>query len=148
MWLDAAPTGAFTVEVAAAALPGDGVPGVGDTTDQDFALVISNAKLLPPLASRVRATWGRRGGTTVLKRLRHHERAGRRCRSPDVQGQGLPAQGVPAPVRRARCKSADITRALRGRRLRRGARVTLRFRGRTSTWTVGRKPGHPRLRRR
>lgn len=32
----------LTVEVLAANLPGDGVPGNGDDTDQDFALVVSN----------------------------------------------------------------------------------------------------------
>jgi hypothetical protein len=39
------------VVVEAANLPGDGVPGAGDTTDQDFALVISNAlEEIPPPA--------------------------------------------------------------------------------------------------
>jgi hypothetical protein len=33
------------VSVSAFGLPADGVPGVGDQTDQDFALVISNAVL-------------------------------------------------------------------------------------------------------
>jgi subtilisin-like proprotein convertase family protein len=36
-------SGRFTVEVTAANLPGDGVPQVGDASDQDFALVVSNA---------------------------------------------------------------------------------------------------------
>ncbi len=35
--------GPLTVDVLAHSLPGDGVPGSGDATDQDFALVISNA---------------------------------------------------------------------------------------------------------
>ena len=34
--------GAVTVRVIATTLPGDGVPNVGDATDQDFALVCSN----------------------------------------------------------------------------------------------------------
>ncbi len=37
------PSGPYTVTVTAANLPGDGVPFTGDATDQDFALVISNA---------------------------------------------------------------------------------------------------------
>ncbi|MDP9405665.1 MAG: S8 family serine peptidase [Actinomycetota bacterium] len=39
--------GALTVDVRAHNLPGDGVPGSGDATDQDFALVVSNAVLAP-----------------------------------------------------------------------------------------------------
>ena len=39
------PDGSYLIEVGAFALPGDGVPGAGDETDQDFALVISNAVL-------------------------------------------------------------------------------------------------------
>jgi len=35
----------YTVHVGAFNLPGDGVPG-GDGTDQDFALVISNAVIV------------------------------------------------------------------------------------------------------
>jgi hypothetical protein len=35
-------SGAFTVTVTAAAIGGDGVPGNGDSTDQDFALVVYN----------------------------------------------------------------------------------------------------------
>jgi hypothetical protein len=37
------PSGSYRIDVGAFALPGDGVPGTGDATDQDFALVISNA---------------------------------------------------------------------------------------------------------
>jgi subtilisin family serine protease len=44
VYLDA-PSGSYTLSVRAFNLPGDGVPGVGDQTDQDFALVISNAVL-------------------------------------------------------------------------------------------------------
>jgi subtilase family protein len=39
-------TGEFVVRVVAANITGDGLPGTGDTTDQDFALVIYNAKAL------------------------------------------------------------------------------------------------------
>jgi hypothetical protein len=46
VWLDQAGTGTYSLAVAANALPGDGVPGVGDTTDQDFALVVSNARIV------------------------------------------------------------------------------------------------------
>jgi hypothetical protein len=35
----------FTVTVSAANLLGDGVPGLGDFTDQDFALFVSNARV-------------------------------------------------------------------------------------------------------
>ena len=42
-----APGGVYELRIAAAALPGDGVPGSGDSTDQDYALVLSNARVLP-----------------------------------------------------------------------------------------------------
>ena len=38
--------GAYRLSVRAAALPGDGVPGVGNRNDQDFALVLTNARLV------------------------------------------------------------------------------------------------------
>ncbi|HVM19737.1 MAG TPA: S8 family serine peptidase [Egibacteraceae bacterium] len=41
------PAGGYEVTVAAANLPGDGVPGNGIATDQDFALVLTNARLVP-----------------------------------------------------------------------------------------------------
>ena len=41
--LPAGTNGRFSVRVAGANIPGDGVPGLGDATDQDFALVVSNA---------------------------------------------------------------------------------------------------------
>ena len=43
----AQPDGTYTVSISAFNLPGDGVPGSGDETDQDFALVLSNAVLAP-----------------------------------------------------------------------------------------------------
>ena len=51
--------GAFTVTVRAATIAGDGVPGNGDATDQDFALVIYNIEdgrwvpIPPPLVTSV-----------------------------------------------------------------------------------------------
>ena len=44
VWLNPGVTGDFTVRVVAANIAGDGVPGNGDTTDQDFALVIYNVR--------------------------------------------------------------------------------------------------------
>jgi hypothetical protein len=44
VWLDQGVSGVFHVAVSAANLPGDGVPGDEILTDQDFALVISNAR--------------------------------------------------------------------------------------------------------
>ncbi len=44
VWLSQAAPGTFHITVAAANLPGDGIPGDGIFTDQDFALVISNAR--------------------------------------------------------------------------------------------------------
>lgn len=43
-----AATGAYSVTVRGTNVAGDGVPGNADTTDQDFALVISNATAGPP----------------------------------------------------------------------------------------------------
>ena len=43
VWAPQGASGDFTVRVVAANLPGDGVPGNSDLTDQDFALVIYNA---------------------------------------------------------------------------------------------------------
>lgn len=39
-----APAASYTLSITAANLPGDGIPGAGDTTDQDFALVIANGR--------------------------------------------------------------------------------------------------------
>lgn len=47
VFLPAGVSGQITVRVRAHALPGDGVPGVGDATDQDFALVCSNCEAVP-----------------------------------------------------------------------------------------------------
>jgi PKD repeat protein len=43
VFLPAGTNGAFSVTVRASSIAGDGVPGNGDSTDQDFALVITNA---------------------------------------------------------------------------------------------------------
>lgn len=45
VYLQTAPAGPITIQVSAANIAGDGVPGNGDDTDQDFALVISNGRL-------------------------------------------------------------------------------------------------------
>lgn len=45
VYLPSGTSGPLTVRVRAANLAGDGVPGVGDATDQDFALVCSNCVL-------------------------------------------------------------------------------------------------------
>ena len=47
VYLQSAPSTPVSVEVRAANIAGDGIPGSGDTTDQDFVLVISNGRLLP-----------------------------------------------------------------------------------------------------
>ena len=41
------PAGSYVIDVEAFNLPGDGVSFSGDATDQDFALVITNAVLVP-----------------------------------------------------------------------------------------------------
>lgn len=46
VYLDA-PSGTYGVSVTAANLPGDGVPGNETATDQDFALVVTNGRLVP-----------------------------------------------------------------------------------------------------
>ncbi len=51
----------FDVKVQAKTLGGDGVPGNGDTTDQDFALVLSNASTAPGLTV-LQATGSTAGG--------------------------------------------------------------------------------------
>jgi subtilisin family serine protease len=43
VYLPVGASGSFTVTVTAANIAGDGVPGNADATDQDFALVVSNA---------------------------------------------------------------------------------------------------------
>ena len=48
VYLPAGVSGDFTVTVTAANIAGNGVPGVGDGTDQDFALVVSNAGVTAP----------------------------------------------------------------------------------------------------
>ena len=51
VFLPAGTSGAFTVTVTAASIGADGVPGNGDTTDQDFALVIYNGSTGPPVTT-------------------------------------------------------------------------------------------------
>jgi subtilisin-like proprotein convertase family protein/subtilisin family serine protease len=47
VYLPPGTTGRFTVSVKSITVGGDGVPGVGDSTDQDYALVVSNADEQP-----------------------------------------------------------------------------------------------------
>jgi hypothetical protein len=54
IFLPAGTTGDFTVTVRATNLAGDGVPGNDDLTDQDFALIVSNARHGAPAIPRVR----------------------------------------------------------------------------------------------
>jgi hypothetical protein len=44
VWFPIGTTGSFSVTVRASNIAGDGVPNVGDGTDQDFALVVYNAQ--------------------------------------------------------------------------------------------------------
>ncbi len=48
VFLPAGVTGTFSVTVRATNVAGDGVPGNADTTDQDFALVVSNGTVSAP----------------------------------------------------------------------------------------------------
>jgi subtilisin family serine protease len=146
VWLDTAPAGTFTVRVAAQALPGDGVPFLGDTTDQDFALVISNAKLLPAQSPKVRATWGRKGNATVLRRLVLTNVPSGTIATVTCKGKGCPRKAYRRSFARD-VKTVNLAKALRNARLRRGAKVTLRLGSRRSVWTMGRRAGHPQLRR-
>jgi subtilisin-like proprotein convertase family protein len=43
VYLPAGTSGRFAVRVVGTNIPGDGIPGSGDLTDQDYALVVSNA---------------------------------------------------------------------------------------------------------
>jgi Subtilase family len=47
VFLPANASGSLLVTVRATALPGDGIPGSGDATDQDFALICDNCALTP-----------------------------------------------------------------------------------------------------
>ena len=47
VYLPAGTTGGFAVKVVGTGIAGDGVPGNADTTDQDYALVVSNAEPAP-----------------------------------------------------------------------------------------------------
>ncbi|HSB11546.1 MAG TPA: S8 family serine peptidase, partial [Blastocatellia bacterium] len=44
VWFSPGASGDFTIRIVAANIAGDGVPGNGDLTDQDFALVVYNAQ--------------------------------------------------------------------------------------------------------
>jgi subtilisin-like proprotein convertase family protein len=63
VFLPAGVTGTVKVKVIAKNLAGDGIPGVGDTTDQDFALVTSNVG--PPINTPIPLVAD--GNTTVTR---------------------------------------------------------------------------------
>lgn len=66
VFLPAGVSGEYTVRIIAANLPGDGVPGNGDATDQDFALVIYNSTFgNSQLAGTVTAAGAPLTGATV-----------------------------------------------------------------------------------
>ena len=56
VWLPAGTMGNFTVTIHADDISGDGVPNNLDMTDQDFALVVYNASILPTDVTGVRVT--------------------------------------------------------------------------------------------
>jgi hypothetical protein len=58
MFLPAGVSGSFTVAVRAANIPGNGVPGNLDATDQDFALVVYNAVEEPDFALGASPAYG------------------------------------------------------------------------------------------
>jgi hypothetical protein len=96
--LDQAGPGPFTVTVAAAALPGDGLPGTGDTTDQDYALAIANARIVEAPAAALAAP-----ATTpaALPKLTLKARqAGRRLKL--TLRSSAPLSGLRATLRRGR----------------------------------------------
>ena len=162
VWLDRGE--AATVTVSASALPGDGVPGSGTANDQDYALVLSNARVVatpsPGTAGPVKvapqpvatARWGRKGSRTVLRALTLSPVvAGTRVELA-CTGRGCPRGTFRKTFAKAAAR-ANLTRRLSGRKLARGARVRLRvtapgLTARTFTWTVGRKPGRPAFRAR
>ncbi|MEO2161587.1 MAG: PKD domain-containing protein, partial [bacterium] len=51
VFLPAGASGSFTVTVTGASIGGDGLPGNGDSTDQDFALLIYNGSSGPPVST-------------------------------------------------------------------------------------------------
>ena len=67
VYLPGGTSGRFSVTVRATNLPGDGAPG-GDATDQDFALVVSNATLAPaPVLAHESTTIGGGDGDSALE---------------------------------------------------------------------------------
>lgn len=62
VFLPAGTSGPFTVRVVGADITGNGVPGNGDPTDQDFALVVYNAAEAADFALLAAPTWALRCG--------------------------------------------------------------------------------------
>jgi len=58
VFLPAGTTGAITLTVSGFNIAGDGVPGVGDATDQDFALVCYNCATCAGTVSTLKPTYG------------------------------------------------------------------------------------------
>ena len=125
VWLDQAGTGTYTLTVAANALPGDGVPGLGDTTDQDYALVIANARVLPePVAAPALAA--------PLPSLQIRTRRAKLRRRVGVALRtNVPLRGLSAVLSR---KRRGVARA-KLTRLTRSGRLTLRLPKRTKPGT-------------
>ncbi len=93
---------AITVRVIATTLPGDGVPNVGDTTDQDFALVCTNCVSEPGFTVSMASTLESIcAGTTINRSITIGQVLG--FNAPvTMSSTGLPAPGtvtfVPNPV--------------------------------------------------
>jgi hypothetical protein len=145
-----APT--YDVAVSAAALPGDGMPFAGDTTDQDDALVISNAVAVPAAAPRlkVQARWSPAGRGTRLRSLVISDVPAGAAVELRCTGLGCPATVVHQAFPRAE-RSVRLTAPFGTARLPRGAVVQLRLTvpGGASAvrrWTM-RAPGRPASRR-
>ncbi len=66
VFLPAGTSGSFTIEIQAASIAGDGVPGNADTTDQDFALVVYNGTSGAPAAPVADFTGAPTSGTAPL----------------------------------------------------------------------------------
>lgn len=99
VFLPAGVTGPFTVTVKATNIAGDGLPGNPDATDQDFALVIYNAKqcIAPPAdvqaaregTNRILVKWSAVPGATEYHIYRAVESGG-----PFKQVGAVPAPGL------------------------------------------------------
>jgi len=157
VWLPKTGGGLAEITVTAANLPGDGVPSKGDTTDQDYALVVSNGRVVPATppvqvtppvvkpAALGLAKFGKKGRFTVLKKLSVANVPAGATVTLTCKGKGCPKKGYKRTFKTV-AKNLDLTRVLRKAKLRKGAKITLRLAApgaapRISTWKVGSKPG-------